>query len=186
MMSDTVEATAIPATTAPSPDPAQGTEPAAQPGIGAPTGSQGAPESTGEPTGQPPEDDGERDPETGRYLGREAATFRRRLRETEAERDGLRTQVEALQRREVERLAQLGGLAVPADVWQFGGALESLRGEDGMVDAGAVGELVTGILRQRPGLRYTTGDIGIGRGASAAGTRAPEKVGLSALLKPGQ
>ena len=167
--------TLTPATTPPPAPPEAGTE--------APAGAQ-ADQGTGEP--QEPETD-ERDPETGRYIGREAAMFRRRLRDTETERDQLRTQVEALQRREVERLAALGGLAVAADVWQFGGELENLRGEDGMVDAEAVAGLVTGILKQRPGLRYSNGDIGIGRGAAATGTRtdAP-KPGLSQLLKPGR
>jgi hypothetical protein len=60
--------------------------------------------------------EGERD-DTGRYLSREAASYRRRLREAEAERDQLRAQLDALQSAEVERLAQAAGLSAPSDVW---------------------------------------------------------------------
>ena len=63
--------------------------------------------------------------EDGRILSREAATYRRRLRDTESERDQLREQLDRLQRAEVERLASANGLAVPADVWPFGASLET-------------------------------------------------------------
>jgi hypothetical protein len=126
----------------------------------------------------------ERD-EQGRYLSREAAGYRRRLRETETERDQLRTRLESYERAEVERLAGDAGLQVPGDVWQFGATLDTLRGEDGGIDADNVTGLVAEIVKDRPGLQARpVGDLGIGRGAAAAGTtRAPE-VGLSALLKP--
>jgi hypothetical protein len=48
--------------------------------------------------------EGERD-ETERYLSRDAASYGRRLRETEAERDRLREQLDRLQRADVEPLA---------------------------------------------------------------------------------
>ena len=127
-----------------------------------------------------PETDGERD-ETGRYLSREAASYRRRLRETETERDGLRARVDNLQRAEVERLASAAGLAVASDVWQFGATLDTLRGESGEVDAETVKGLVGEIVRDRPGLRQPHGDVGIGRGGAANGNRPP-KIGLSALF----
>lgn len=127
--------------------------------------------------------DGERD-ETGRYLSREAAGYRRRLRETETERDALRAQVDALHRTEVERLAGQGGLAVPSDVWTFGATLDTLRSETGELDAETVTGVVDDILRSRPGMRAPkNGDLGIGRGGAAAPRREPN-VGLSALLKP--
>ena len=123
---------------------------------------------------------------TGRYLSREAAGYRRRLRETEAERDQLRAQLDRLQTAEVERLASAAGLAVAGDVWMHGAALDTLRAEDGSIDHETVTGLVADILRDRPGLRRGgTGDIGIGRGAAAAGTTTAPKVGLSALLKRG-
>jgi hypothetical protein len=143
-----------------------------------------APDSGGN-TEQPPEPDGERD-EGGRYLSREAASYRRRLRDAEAERDSLRTRLEGYERQEVERLAAGAGLQVPADVWSFGASLDTLRGEDDGIDAEAVTGLVGEIVKDRPGLQARPqGDLGIGRGAGATSTRTEEpKVGLSALLKP--
>jgi hypothetical protein len=137
---------------------------------------------------QPPENgaeaNGERD-ESGRYLSREAAAYRRRLRDAEAERDSLRAQVDHLQTAEVERLAGAAGLQVANDIWTFGATLDTLRAEDGGIDSEAVSGLVSEIVKDRPGLQARRqGDVGIGRGNSAvSGMQAP-KVGLSALLKP--
>jgi hypothetical protein len=129
-------------------------------------------------------DGGERDA-SGKFLSREAASYRRRLRDTEAERDQLRDQLDRLQRAEVERLAGAAGLQVPGDAWTFGATLDTLRGEDGGIDSEAVSGLVGEIVKDRPGLQARpTGDLGIGRGAGAAGTRTEQTVGLSALLKP--
>lgn len=141
-----------------------------------------APETRPDPVAENGEPDGGERDESGRYLSREAASYRRRLRQTEGERDRLREQVDALQRAEVERLASAAGLAVAADVWQFGATLETLRTETGDVDAETVTGLVAEIVRDRPGLRQATGDVGFGRGGAASGTRKPT-IGLSALLK---
>jgi hypothetical protein len=131
------------------------------------------------------QDDGERG-EDGRYLSREAASYRRRLREAEAERDQLREQVDRLQRVEVARIASGAGLAVAEDVWMHGATLEALRGDDGGIDSATVEGVVEAILKDRPGLRgQPGGDLGIGRGAGARDTTRAPKVGLSALLKPG-
>ena len=119
-------------------------------------------------------------------MSREQASDRKRLRETEAERDELRKQLDRLQTGEVERLASTAGLQVPGDVWTFGATLDTLRGEDGDVDADMVSGVVDAILKDRPQLReQPVGDLGIGRGASALGIRPP-KVGLSQLFKPGR
>jgi hypothetical protein len=126
----------------------------------------------------------ERD-ETGRFMSREAANYRRRLRETEAERDQLRERLERYERAEVERLASAAGLQVAGDVWQFGATLDTLRGETGDIDPDTVTGVVGAILKDRPGLQARpAGDLGIGRGGTALGMRGP-KVGLSQLLKPG-
>jgi hypothetical protein len=135
-------ATTATATTAPA-------EPA-EPGSAPATASQ-------EAVAQPPESDagengGERD-EGGKFLSREAASYRRRLRDTEVERDQLRDQLDRVQRAEVERLAGAAGLQVPGDVWTFGAALENLRGEDGAIDADTVNGLVAEIVKDRPGLQ---------------------------------
>jgi hypothetical protein len=132
------------------------------------------------------ENSDERD-EQGRYLSREAASYRRRLRETEGERDSLRERLEGYERADVERVAGDAGLQVPSDVWTFGATLDTLRGENGGIDHDAVHDLVKEIVKDRPGLQaQPVGDLGIGRGAAAAGTTPAPNVGLSALLKPGQ
>lgn len=65
--------------------------------------------------------------------GAEAAKYRRRLREAEAERDTLAARVEALQRAEVERAAA-DALARPEALWAAGTELGDLLTEDGTVD----------------------------------------------------
>ena len=64
---------------------------------------------------------------------REAAKYRRRLRETEQERDRLTAQVEALQRSEIERAAAAEQIK-PAALWSVT-ELADLLAEDGTVDA---------------------------------------------------
>ena len=143
-------------------------------------GSGQAPVETG--TGARAGDD-ERD-ENGRYLSREAATYRRRLRETETERDALREQLDRLQTAEVERLAEGAGLAVAGDVWLHGASLQTLRNDAGDIDPETVTGVVEAIVKDRPGLKAPlNGSFGGGLGAAAAGVRTP-KVGLSQLLKP--
>lgn len=167
--------TATPAPTTP----VETAEPAAE-ARSAPQADQG--------NGEPPAEngDGERD-DQGRYLSREAASYRRRLRDTEAERDQLREQLDRLQRAEVERLAAGAGMAKPEDLWTLGTQLEHCLAEDGTVDAETVTGVVADVLKDRPGLQARpVGDLGIGRGGSASITRTGPKVGLSQLLKPGR
>ena len=146
-----------------------------------------APKSPTSSAGADHVDGGDERDETGRYLSREAASYRHRLRDTETERDQLREQLDRLQRAEVERLASAAGLQVAGDVWTFGAELEHLRTDDGMIDSETVNGLVADIVKSRPGLQARpVGDLGIGRGASASSMRTTPKVGLSQLLKPGQ
>jgi hypothetical protein len=92
-----------------------------------------------------------------------------------------------VQTAEVERLARTAGLSEPRDVWAFGASLESLRSDSGEIDPKTVEGLVADILKSRPGLRQQpVGDLGLGKGAAAAGTTHREKIGLSDLLKPGR
>lgn len=65
--------------------------------------------------------------------GREAAKYRRRLRDVEAERDSLKATVVALQRAEVDRLAAGADLR-PAALWASGPELADLLGDDGTVN----------------------------------------------------
>lgn len=66
-------------------------------------------------------------------LSRRDIRYREQLRAAEAERDTLRTTVESMQRREVERLAA-DHLVKPASLWTVGTELASLINEDGTVD----------------------------------------------------
>lgn len=68
------------------------------------------------------------------------------------ERNAARGQVEALQTREVERLAG-EHLAQPGDLLQLGGVtLSDLLAEGGFVDSAAVADAVASLIIQRPGL----------------------------------
>jgi hypothetical protein len=181
-----VEASTATTATTPPADPAEAVSEAAT-GASAPTRPSpdaGIPADGEIPGSGDPANGGERD-ESGRYLSREAASYRRRLREAEGERDQLRTRLEGYERAEVERIAGDARLQVPGDVWTFGATLDTLRGEDGGIDPEAVSGLVGEIVKDRPGLQARpVGDLGIGRGAAAAGTTRTPEVGLSALLKP--
>ncbi len=84
-----------------------------------------------------PDQDVEDQGDAGDGPGREAAKYRRRLREAETERDRLAEQVVSLQRAEVERLAMAGDLR-PAALWASGAELAGLLGDDGTVDAAKV------------------------------------------------
>jgi len=84
--------------------------------------------------------------------GREAAKYRRQLRETETERDALRGRVETMMKAEVERLAATD-LAAPADLWLTGTALPDLLDDDGNVDAGKVTDTIQRIIGDRPSWR---------------------------------
>ena len=84
--------------------------------------------------------------------GREAAKYRLRLREAEAERDALAGRLEAAQRREAERLA--GELSQPGDLWLLGNVtLTDLLTDDGEVDPAKVQAATAAVLDARPGLR---------------------------------
>lgn len=105
---------------------------------------------------------------TGDPANTEAATYRRRLRETETERDGLRERLERHQQREIERVAG-EELSAPGDLLALGGKqLAELLAENGDVDADAVRAIARELTTARPGLRSVEaarrgGGIGGGR-----------------------
>lgn len=86
------------------------------------------------PAGDKPEESAEQD---GSKAAREAAKYRRQLRETQAERDQLREQIDAMRRAEVERLAG-AVLRKPSGLWAAGVQVADLLAEDGTVDPGKV------------------------------------------------
>lgn len=133
-------------------------------------GTQGAPPATGSgdpapnppspPQGAqgaagPPAGDTDGDPvdqvNDVQALRHEAASRRRALRATEAERDALRERVDLLDRAEVERIVS-PSLADASDLW---GAVEldAVRGEDGAVDEAKVSEALAGLLEAKPHYR---------------------------------
>ncbi|WFR72490.1 hypothetical protein P9209_00160 [Prescottella defluvii] len=108
-------------------------------------------------------------PESGNH---EAAKYRRRLRETEAERDLLATQVEALQRAEILRLAS-PILAVPEDIFTIGEvSTTDLLDDVGKVDQEKVALAVESLIDRRPGLHadarrpYRAAHMNFGQGAA--------------------
>jgi hypothetical protein len=109
---------------------------------------------------------------------REAAKYRRRLRETEAERDALRERVENYERRDAEGIARDLGAAVPADLWTLVG-LDDLRGDSGELDEELVRQRVGAILTERPTWRRPAPDLGQGPRQPSHEPRTP---GLSDLL----
>lgn len=158
------------------PPPAPAGDPTGPPGP-----PPGAPSPPVPPTG-PPGDPPAGEPPDVAAAAREAANYRRRLRDVETERDTLRGRVDDLERADVERIAANAGMSVPADVWLLIPGLEELR-SDGHLNPDAVRERVTTILRERPSWRRPRPDYGSGaRGNGAAG----QKIGLSDLLKEAQ
>lgn len=100
--------------------------------------ARGAAEIAADPKG--PAGEGDDVGDTG--ANREAAKYRRQLRAAESERDGLRLQVEALQRAEIERLAAEQGLARPSAIWASQVTLRDLVADDGTVSPDRVQEAV--------------------------------------------
>lgn len=86
-----------------------------------------------DPTTTEDTEDTERDERDDSKAGREAAKYRRQLRDTEAERDELRSTVETLQRRMVEDAAK-SQVSKPEALWAAGVELSSLLGDDGLPD----------------------------------------------------
>lgn len=70
----------------------------------------------------------------GHEDAREAAKWRRKLREAEGQRDSLQARVAALQTAEVDRMAEAAKIK-PAALWASGATLEALLADDGTVDA---------------------------------------------------
>ena len=87
---------------------------------------------------QPEEDHTDEEPEDDTKGGKEAAKYRRRLRETEAERDTLLEQVDTLRRSVVDSIVTERGdggrMHSPDPFWAGGVELADLLDEDGNVD----------------------------------------------------
>lgn len=89
---------------------------------------------------EPPEDDDG---------SREAAKWRRKLRDTEGERDALAARLEAVQRQQIENLLAASGVK-PQAVWAVA-ELADLLADDGSIDTDSVTKAVTA-ARERFGI----------------------------------
>ena len=113
------------------------------------------PNDQGDQQAPPPPDQTAGEDAPDEKPGAEAAKYRRRLRDTERERDTLSARVEAMQKREVERLVATD-LATPGDLWLTDASLPEMLDESGDIDPAKVTQAVAGILESRPGWRRTT------------------------------
>lgn len=96
---------------------------------------------------------------------REAARYRRRLRDVEGERDALAGQLAALRRQVAEHHAT--GLARPSDLWLAGTDVSDLLDDQGAVDPAKVAAAVNTVRREHPHWGKTA-DLGQGaRGVPA-------------------
>lgn len=76
--------------------------------------------------------------------GKEAAKYRRQLREVEAERDTLRSAVDTFRRQQVEDIAaRQFNVSKPAAVWASGVTVDALLGPDGTLDQKLVAAAIT-------------------------------------------
>lgn len=81
--------------------------------------------------------------------GKEAAKYRRRLRETESERDTLAQRLTTLQRAEAERLAATA-LSDGGDLWREGTELADLLDGDGNVNPDKVTAAAASVSQAHP------------------------------------
>lgn len=149
--------------TIPNPDPTDppAPDPDVDPPTDPPTPDPNAPNGAVDPNNPDPDDTGGNNSE--------AAKYRRRLRDTEAQRDTLATRVETYQRREIEALAD-GKLAVPSDLFSIAQlSLEDAYDENGELQADVVQAAIDELLLHRPGLAVPANRREWGQG----GTRPP-------------
>jgi len=136
----------------------------------------GATHGAEEPTDAPEGDENAQEPSTA---GREAARYRRQLRESQSHAEALGARVEAMQRTDVERLAATD-LQTPADLWLTGPDLADLLDEAGDVDPEKVKTTVAAVLEQRPGWARPDGPPSFDGGAR---TTPPRQVSMLEVLQ---
>ena len=115
---------------------------------------------------------------------REAANYRRRLRDTEAERDELRARVDDYDRREVERLAA-DRLIDPRDLWAMT-TVDGLRGDDGTIDLEKARDEIGRVVQARPHWAKPMPDLHQGaRQTAQEGPRSPFGQVIKGALRGG-
>ncbi len=109
-------------------------------------------------------------PESDDKPSNEAAKYRRRLRETEAQRDTLTATLDTYRRRDAEQAAEAAGLARGGDLFDAGNQLADLLADDGTVDEEKVTAAAAEVLAQRPHWGAPTPNLDLGpRGRAEAG-----------------
>jgi hypothetical protein len=117
-------------------------------------------------------------------VGNEAAKYRRRLRDTESERDTLKARLENFQRGEVERLAA-AKITDPADVWRDGARVADVLDDDGNIDAAKVDGLVNGLVAQHPHwVAPRAPQLGTRSGSGASGPGDHRQPSWASALNP--
>ena len=123
---------------------------------------------------------------TGR-AGQDAARYRARLRDTEAERDQLRAQLDAMRRAEVDRITADHRLGAKA-LWAAGIELEQLLDEDGTVSPTRVAEAVvttrTALGIPRTALPKAPSAYGLGSQGADVHSAPSERDELADALTP--
>jgi hypothetical protein len=132
-----------------------------------------------QPTDQPTDDPQQEAPPNS-----EAARWRVRLRETEVERDALAERITGYQRRDAETVVA-DMLAVPADLWEIGGAdLAACLNDDGTPNEDAIRSAAAAVIEQRPGLAKNPGAGGPSRwGQGGNGRRPASSVGWGDVIR---
>jgi len=176
-MTDTAETAAKAPETAPA-----ATEPATPP--------QDTPGTVEAPDSPEAVEDSSDDPEP---RSREAARYRRKLRELEGEvaaereqwaeeRGLMRARLDHMQQGEAERIAA-EHLADPADLWRDGLDLDQLRDEHGDIDPGKVTTAVNELTAKHPHWKRPTPSFSLnGQRSGATGQHTPRHVGWRAAL----
>lgn len=118
----------------------------------------------------PADDDSDQDDTGG---NREAAKYRRKLRDTEAERDTLRDRLTVLQRSEVERLVA-DRFRDPADVWRDGAQVDELLDDGGNIDSAKVNTAATAVLKAHPHWDIAAAPVSARAGQLQSGASKPQ------------
>lgn len=93
---------------------------------------------------------------------REAARYRRQLREVEAERDQISATLGTYRRRDAEQIAETAGMASGADLFALGTDLTDLLDDSGAVDEAKVRDAAAAALTARPHWGRRVGlDLGV-------------------------
>lgn len=143
--------------------------------------AEDVPEQPDEASEAGDDEEPDEEPDEASKAGREAAKYRRRLRETEAERDALAQRVTDLQRSVVDGIVTASGegggrMHSAEPFWAGGVDLDTLLDDEGRVDTTKVLEAVDDVakrfgIRRRPRPNYVSGEGSNPRSTGRGGMR---------------